>query len=113
MCNNFRLSAIFLRCQPIEDLMKIINTWVSVSMDNHKSEIRLSFKIVWVSGHSGRLDNHLFRTLGWVQSMHESPVPLAAMQEGKAKWLESMKMKTQIAILILMTFDMYDEAIPQ
>ena len=34
-CNNFGLSAILPRCQPIEDLMKNTNTWMST--DNHKS----------------------------------------------------------------------------
>ena len=34
----------FLRCQPIEDLMKHINTWMS--MDNYKSEMRLSVNLL-------------------------------------------------------------------
>ena len=38
LCINFRLSAIFLRCQQIEDLMKNTNTWMST--DNHNSEMR-------------------------------------------------------------------------
>ena len=55
--NNFRLSALFRKCRPIEDLMKNINTWMST--DNHKSEMRLSANCLGCQD----AQNHLFLTL--------------------------------------------------
>ena len=45
LCNKFKLSAIFLKCWPIENLMKNLKIWMST--DNHRSEIRLSAKFFW------------------------------------------------------------------
>lgn len=51
MYNNFRLSDIFLRFQPIADFMKNINTWMWFTANSFGT---------WVSG---RLENQLFWTL--------------------------------------------------
>ena len=53
---NSRLSPIFLRSQPIEDLMKNINIWMSTDNNRPKGVCQLCRV-------SGRQDNHLFQTL--------------------------------------------------
>ena len=55
-CNNFRLSAIFLRCRPIEDLMKN-NKYMDVLGQPRVWNEVIVRQLFWVSG---RPDNHLF-----------------------------------------------------